>query len=744
MSKISELDPVAAPDGTETVVVLKGGVAKRSAIGTLVSAAVAPEVAKAESWANGTLPGGPGTKSAREWAEEIADVEIPAPVTLYFLRTLTSDDLRRHIYIEIDTPNLMVTPIPIPSYSEQALPIGAAFVGTNIGTGLLQFVSDTTGDATVVPAKAGYLYVPPGGSFRVEQRKTDQWLLSGDLSNEANAFTMKVLLESASDALAKQERTGASATTPSEDGDVVGTWINKGTGARYAVARADVRRPLLDVQADGKVAIVTDGDTTAANADFLELQGLEVDLAKLNLFVAFKAAGYKYASGLVSISPIGRSGDLFNDSFSITMNALAGYPTDYAFQGGQPPNRVAVGVQGVKPNRPHVFEWRKTANDVPATINIDGFEITHTGTSGLPALANLTAFESATVRLLIGANPGNEPQNGAIQHSPNGYFGIALTDTELNKTQRQSMCTYLERKAHEAAPEYPVWADVTEMEAARTALIDEVFGGALPTDIATKTLDTTPPVTGLTGLAAVYKLTIPGEADTNIKPRLWVPTVIRSPAAVAQVWAGHDAGWNPGGIRDHVIQRYLTAGVPVVSHVLPDGPNDFTSGGPANHSGNHTPYAEWARQDVVARNTLLADYPGAESHLTGISGGGWATMFCAALDVRVKKSVHLVGSWYYKHYLNSDWETWLTEISLDELALYVLGASPGREQYDVKREDDAAGVNRAMYASRAPYAEGVAARAAELGGGHYEMIWEPGSLHSYTATNGDFLVSLLP
>lgn len=74
MAKISE-QPALAPedvDGSETVPVVKGGVMKRIGIGALIAALAQPFVDLAQKWATGTLPGGAGTKSAREHAETAA------------------------------------------------------------------------------------------------------------------------------------------------------------------------------------------------------------------------------------------------------------------------------------------------------------------------------------------------------------------------------------------------------------------------------------------------------------------------------------------------------------------------------------------------------------------------------------------------------------------------------------------------------------------------------------------------
>ena len=55
MPKIADLTPVPAPDGTETVVILKDGVAKRTGLGTIVAAAISSLVATAIAAANATL-----------------------------------------------------------------------------------------------------------------------------------------------------------------------------------------------------------------------------------------------------------------------------------------------------------------------------------------------------------------------------------------------------------------------------------------------------------------------------------------------------------------------------------------------------------------------------------------------------------------------------------------------------------------------------------------------------------------
>ncbi|KQM21944.1 hypothetical protein [Novosphingobium sp. Leaf2] len=74
MAKITQL-PALAPadiDGSETVPVVKAGVMRRSPIGALIGALAQPFIDLSAKWASGTAPGGPGTKSSREYALDSA------------------------------------------------------------------------------------------------------------------------------------------------------------------------------------------------------------------------------------------------------------------------------------------------------------------------------------------------------------------------------------------------------------------------------------------------------------------------------------------------------------------------------------------------------------------------------------------------------------------------------------------------------------------------------------------------
>lgn len=683
-------------------------------------------------------------------AANIADIQAAAnlvaqaPLTISQPRRLTADDDNRVLLVNFEGPGaLALHEITVPSDSVEDLPNGTKFeLLRNGGTGVVRIVGDGNG-VTVTPVIPTENALTATGQrcfvLKVGPNNWSLYAASTAIGNGADAHTVRVWLDWSDLSTMKQERTGAAATTAVAVGDPVGSIRNKGTDGGWATARADNRRPILRQDATGRYYIETDGSN-----DFLELNGLLIDLTKLNLYVGFKALSYGYARGIVSLAPFDASGDGANDRFVLAQNALNPIPSDYTIQmGASGVNRLAASIAGAQPKRPHVFEWRKTANATPATVTVDGFEITHTGPLGLAALGTVTALETATLRLIIGANPGNEGQGGAIQFSNTAFYSLVLTDAVLNAAQRRALRAYVEDKSYPTPPVLSSIADLIALAAARTTLQTEVFGGAVPTDVASKATDSSPPVTGLTNLASVQKLTIPGEADVKIKPRLWTPNAPRS-NVVALIWAGHAAGWNANGIRDFALQPLLTAGVRVVTMVLPDGPNDYTSGDPSAHGANQTAYVKWARQAWVAVNTLLADAPGAQVIMTGISGGGHATQFCAALDPRITKAIPFVGTIPDYFYLNVDYEQWNTQISANTLDTYLLAAAGGRRFIHVLHEGDEAGFNRAVYDSRPTWITGLAAQAAALGGGYYELRWFNHSLHALTANSTNTLLAELP
>lgn len=641
--------------------------------------------------------------------------------------------------VAIDGPEGMLATLMVPSNSVDPLPIGSIGQFVNTTGRTVVITTDATGDSVVSPALPGKIAALPGSVFWVEKRGLNDFFVFGQLYDvPAGAFSVKVFLDPSALDTMKQERTGAAATTPAAVGQPVGTIRNRGTVGGYAVASADDRRPILRQDGTGRHYLETDGVN-----DFLLLDAVPMNMARLHWALSFKALAYGFARGIMSAGRYDTSGDLHNDAFSLSQNALNPVPADFTFQMGVAPNRMAVGLQGVAPKHPRVWEYKRESNATPAEMRIDNMRIVSSGSpTAIPALGTVTAMVTATIQIVIGANHGNAGQGNALQFSATAYYGLIMDDTVQTDAQRAAIRAYQENRTYLAPPWYPAFNDLTGLEAARTTLINEItLGAGIPADLATLAIDPAPFMT-LTNLSKVEKATIPG---STAKPRLWTPIAARTDV-VGICIAGHAATAAQNGLRDFSVQPFISAGIPVATIVLPRGPNDYTSGDPTQHFGNRPPYSEWTRQVNVMTNTLLDIYPGAEVITWGISGGAWTTMLCAAMDARIKKSVQFVGSIPEFIYVNVDWEQWHTEISASYLDLYLLASASDdddREHYDVKHEGDEAGFNRAAYSSRPPYAQGMADRAAALGG-KYEMVWFDQYLHALAAADRDLLLGLIP
>lgn len=97
MAKISAL-PALAPeaiDGTETVPVVKAGLMQRAPLAALITGLAQPFVTLAQKWAEGTLPGGAGTRSAKEWSQDSAASALAAATSAAALgvTTQTTNDI---------------------------------------------------------------------------------------------------------------------------------------------------------------------------------------------------------------------------------------------------------------------------------------------------------------------------------------------------------------------------------------------------------------------------------------------------------------------------------------------------------------------------------------------------------------------------------------------------------------------------------------------------------------------------
>jgi hypothetical protein len=203
---------------------------------------------------------------------------------------------------------------------------------------------------------------------------------------------------------------------------------------------------------------------------------------------------------------------------------------------------------------------------------------------------------------------------------------------------------------------------------------------------------------------------------------------------------GH-LGWTPSGRA--VIENLLARGYTVVAMAMPlTGPNSrpvvsLTRIGTIQLLSHNQlallqpqaghPVKYFIEPVVAVLNHLEQRFGSAGVSMVGVSGGGWTTIFTAALDTRIRTSVPVAGSYpiYVRAASPRDWGDFeqvvpeLYRIS-NYLELYVLGASgPGRRQVKVVNEFDPC-----CFAGRwwEGYHETVSARVQALGPGSFEVL----------------------
>lgn len=152
------------------------------------------------------------------------------------------------------------------------------------------------------------------------------------------------------------------------------------------------------------------------------------------------------------------------------------------------------------------------------------------------------------------------------------------------------------------------------------------------------------------------------------------------------------------------------------------------NGGSSNHNGYSSlhPFVE----HVIASINHLAP-TATDISMSGISGGGWTTVLCAAIDPRIKLSIPVAGSlpWHLRQ-ANSigDWEQAKVLDVCDYPALYALGCdSVGRRQRAIHNRYDSCcfardGSNGAYGANYATNVAGVVNAVASVYGGEFSFV----------------------
>lgn len=256
---------------------------------------------------------------------------------------------------------------------------------------------------------------------------------------------------------------------------------------------------------------------------------------------------------------------------------------------------------------------------------------------------------------------------------------------------------------------------LNQLEPRRQALRTKIWGTAgLPTTQATVhalTANCTQPA--FSGVALKQELRFPMGAIEGLACHL-VPTsangrlVVYNPGHANTV--GDGSNWSSdvnGGYGDQrAIQALLTDGYSVLLTFMPQfRPDDPPNG--VNHQAMFTnPAMQPAIGSVwqyffgavlgglnyVQNNAAAGGFPQyTEYDMLGLSGGGWTTVVYAAVDTRIKTSIHVAGSEPLEFW-GQDLQEEQTLAPLYDIAayrdLYILGAAGGRRQVQVLNRRD--------------------------------------------------------
>lgn len=272
--------------------------------------------------------------------------------------------------------------------------------------------------------------------------------------------------------------------------------------------------------------------------------------------------------------------------------------------------------------------------------------------------------------------------------------------------------------------------NLSQLTTARATLINEVFAGPMPSEIGTLTAIASP-IAGLTGVASCQKMTTVAYAaleaawSPTLPYVLWSPTTPNGKAIILH--QGHST--NPSGLNllrfSEVLQQLITAGWNVMGMLMPIG---------STHSGAAAPFHNFVGPQVIAVNTLF-NAGLSIVHMIGISGGGWETTICPAVDIRIQKSYPTAGTlpFYLDTISGRDYEQNLPGISESYLDLYLLAACGNvfRRHKQILYTDDPTVAGTWQYNGATPtYGAAIAALAATLGGS-YEFVLYPKAQHEF-------------
>lgn len=244
------------------------------------------------------------------------------------------------------------------------------------------------------------------------------------------------------------------------------------------------------------------------------------------------------------------------------------------------------------------------------------------------------------------------------------------------------------------------------------------------------------PLGSFTGLGTVRKLTATCSGLVTY-PHLYEAANHNGHLVI--VHQGHGGTHESFGTGE-LIRTLIGLGCDVLVIVMIGG-TSTTSGNAGNHAGSQL----WQHLSQIKASLDYTLTLKTYSHvgMTGISGGGWATVVYAGLDSRITKSVSVAG--YLPLYMTGisrdDEQFAIGNLATSYLDLAILAASNGRHVQLLHTHDDCC-FNAAHFAAGADYEPAVMAKAIEVGGA-YSLRWVTQTPHEISTTDRSIITSEL-
>ena len=226
-----------------------------------------------------------------------------------------------------------------------------------------------------------------------------------------------------------------------------------------------------------------------------------------------------------------------------------------------------------------------------------------------------------------------------------------------------------------------------------------------------------------------------GTGDTRY-PYLWRPTTVTSINKLVIFHCGHTAdatAWNLS-YQGQFVKELVQAGYTVCGVFMP--PGNVTAHNALPYPTDLLNPLRYFIDPVIRAINQLETESFSAIYMVGMSGGGWTTNMCAALDERIIKSnAHASGFPCYMIEFNRDYEQWLPGLGvqrLDYVDLYIMSTTSSRKMklsYDATE----ALFDQATYnASLQQFGPTLVSTATSMGG-EASLYWDADSTHEYSS-----------